>query len=132
METVKTDHFNDHLRERTMNMAAGIYNIFRGRKISILVRPLIIQIIRSSSSVAANYRAAARGRSDAEYYAKICIVVEDCDETQFWLDFLIKINEVGKQECEATYNETVELVKIFSTIKKKVNNRISNGKVVKR
>jgi hypothetical protein len=58
--------------------------------------------------------------------------VEECDETQFWLDFLIKINEVGIHECETIYNETVELVKIFSTIKKKVNNRISNGKVVKR
>jgi four helix bundle protein len=83
METVRTDHFNDRLRERTMNMAAGIYSLFHGRKISILLRPLIIQIIRSSSSVAGNYRAAARGRSDAEYYAKICIVVEECDETQF-------------------------------------------------
>jgi len=131
MEAIKTDHFNDQMRERTMKMAAGIYTLFRGKKISVLLRPLIIQIIKSSSSVAANYRAAARGRSDAEYYAKICIVVEECDETQFWLDFLILINEVSSQESQAIYNETVELVKIFTSIKKKVNDRV-NGKVVKR
>jgi len=46
------------------------------------------QIIRSSSSVAANFRAATRARSDAAFYAKICIVVEECDETLFWLDYL--------------------------------------------
>jgi four helix bundle protein len=131
MEANKTDHFNDQMRERTMKMADGIYTLFRGKKISVLLRPVIIQIIKSSSSVAANYRAAARGRSDAEYYAKICIVVEECDETQFWLDFLILINELGSQECDAIYKETVELVKIFTSIKKKVNDRL-NGKVVKR
>jgi four helix bundle protein len=131
METIKTDHFNDQMRERTMKMAAGIYTLFRGKKISALLRPVVIQIIKSSSSVAANYRAAARGRSDAEYYAKICIVVEECDETQFWLDFMILINEVSLQECDAIYNETVELVKIFTSIKKNVNDRV-NGKVVKR
>ena len=131
METDKTNHFNDRMRERTMKMATGIYDLFRGKKISVILRPVIIQIIKSSSSVAANYRAAARGRSDAEYYAKMCIVVEECDETQFWLDYLIRINEVSSQECDAIYNETVELVKIFTCIKKKVNDRL-NGKVVKR
>jgi four helix bundle protein len=131
METENTDHFNDQMRERTMKMAAGIYTLFRGKKISVLLRPVITQIIKSSSSVAANYRAAARSRSDAEYFAKICIVVEECDETQFWLDFLIRINELCLQECDAIYRETVELVKIFTSIKKKVKDRL-NGKVVKR
>ena len=131
METNKTsNHFNDQMRERTMKMATGIYEIFRGRRINAMMRPFVIQLIRSSSSVAANYRAAARGRSDAEYYAKICIVVEECDETQFWLDFLLKTKELSSHECEAVYCETVELVKIFTSIKKKLNDRI-NGKVVK-
>jgi four helix bundle protein len=123
METDKNDHFNNRMRERTLNMAAGVYMFFRGKKLSGLLRPIVTQIIRSSSSVAANYRAATRGRSDAEYYAKICIVVEECDETQFWLDFLIKINEINKQDCQAIYDETVELVKIFTSIKKKVKDR---------
>jgi four helix bundle protein len=57
-------------------------------------------------------------------------VVEECDETQFWLDYLIRIDELCRQECEEIYNETVELVKIFTSIKKKVKDRLS-GKVVK-
>jgi four helix bundle protein len=121
----KPDHFNDRMRERTLNMATGVYTLFRGRKVSVILRPIITQVIRSSSSVAANYRAATRGRSDAEYYAKICIVVEECDETQFWFDYLIRINEVGLQECETIYDETVELVKIFTSIKKKVKERLN-------
>jgi four helix bundle protein len=131
MESNDTHQFNDRMRERTMKMATGIYALFRKKRISILLRPVMIQIIKSSSSVAANYRAATRGRSDAEYYAKICIVVEECDETQFWLDYLIRIDELRFKECEVIYNETVELVKIFSTIMKKVNERL-NGKAAKR
>jgi hypothetical protein len=44
METENTDHFNDQMRERTMTMAAGIYTLFRGKKISVLLRPVITQI----------------------------------------------------------------------------------------
>ncbi|HEX8503754.1 MAG TPA: four helix bundle protein [Hymenobacter sp.] len=46
------------------------------------------QLLRSATSVAANYRAACRGRSGAEWYSKLCICVEEADETQFWLELL--------------------------------------------
>ena len=51
------------------------------------------QLISSVTSVAANYRAVCRARSDAEFYSKLCIVVEESDESVFWLE-LIKESEI--------------------------------------
>jgi four helix bundle protein len=56
--------------------------------------------LRSSSSVAANWRVATRARSDAEFYSKICIVAEECDETQFWFEYLNQISVVTDQESK--------------------------------
>ena len=83
MENQDKSKFNDHLRERTIQMVSTLYWLLKDRKVSWIIRPGVNQIIRSSSSVAANFRAATRARSDAEFHAKICIVAEECDETLF-------------------------------------------------
>ncbi|MCX6280009.1 MAG: hypothetical protein NT004_18240 [Bacteroidetes bacterium] len=83
MENQDKSKFNDQLRERTIQMAAKLYWLLKDRKVSWIIRPGVTQIIRSSSSGAANFRAATRVRSDAEYFAKICIVVEERIETLF-------------------------------------------------
>jgi len=77
--------------------------------------------------VAANYRAASRGRSDAEYYAKMCIVVEEAGETLFWLEYFIEINIINRDEILPLLDEVTQLVKLFSTIKRKMGEKI-NGK----
>ena len=74
MENQDKSKFNDHVRERTIQMAATLYWLLKDRKVSWIIRPGVNQIIRSSSSVAANFRAATRARSDAAFYARICIV----------------------------------------------------------
>jgi len=83
MEQNEKDQFNERLRERTMKMAVDVLNLLKAAKFISIDRPFINQLIRSSSSVAANYRSATRGRSDAEFYSKMCIVVEETDETLF-------------------------------------------------
>jgi four helix bundle protein len=82
MENSVKGDFNNHLRERTLIMAVKIHDIFQEKQINMLERSTVYQLIRSSTSLAANFRAATRARSDAEFYSKICIVVEECDETQ--------------------------------------------------
>jgi four helix bundle protein len=124
MEIQEKNHFNEQLRERTMNMAVEVHSLFTQKKIIQITRPMIHQLIRSSSSVAANCRAATRARSDAEFYAKICIVVEECDETQFWFDYLIRIGILTSAETIRLRCETEELVKIFTTIKRKMKERL--------
>ena len=109
--------FNERIRERTLNMAVGIHELLKATKVSPITRPIVNQIIRSSSSVASNYRAATRSRSDAEFYSKICIVVEEIDETQFWLEYLSRINLDGIKENKKLFEEVKELVKLFTAIK---------------
>jgi len=124
METLSNKQFNEQMRERSLNMAVGIHTLLFSKKIRSINNSLITQLIRCSSSVAANYRAAARGRSDAEFYSKICIVVEECDETQFWIEFLIRINLLTIEETKDLRDEIEQLVKIFTSIKKKMRERL--------
>ena len=126
MNQTSKDHFNAQLRERTLKMAANIRNMLVKLKVIAIDRTQIQQLIRSASSVAANYRSATRGRSDAEYYSKICIVVEEVDETLFWLEYLIEINLIRKEENMTLLDEVNQLVRLFSTIKKKMKEKIDS------
>jgi four helix bundle protein len=123
MENLGKENFNDKMRERTLTMAVKVHELFRSRKITLLDRPVIHQLTRSSSSVAANFRAATRARSDAEFYSKICVVVEECDETQFWFNYLLRIGLITTSEIGELLNEIEQLVKIFTSIKKKMREK---------
>jgi len=126
MENPEKDHFNDQMRERTMNLAIGVHQLFKEKKIPMILRPVVNQLIRSSSSVASNHSAATRARSDAEFYAKICIVVEECDETQFWLEYLRRTGLVSRSEIIEIQNEAEQLVRIFSATKKKMQEKLKS------
>ncbi len=128
MENRDKSKFNDQLRERTIQVAAKLYGHLKEKKVSWIIRPGVNQVIRSSSSVAANFRAATRARSDAEFYAKICIVVEECDETLFWLDYLIRIKLLDVAKTKEIYAEVEELVRLFNAIKSKMKKKIVGKK----
>ncbi|MCX6249884.1 MAG: four helix bundle protein [Bacteroidetes bacterium] len=125
------DHFNDQLRKRTLKMAASVRDMLVKQKVHQIDRTHILQLSRSASSVAANYRSATRGRSDAEYFSKICIVVEEADETLFWLEYLIEINVINKNENLVLLDEVNQLVRLFSTIKRKMKEKIERNVVKK-
>jgi four helix bundle protein len=72
------------------------------------------QLLRSGTSVAANYRAACRARSSADFVSKISIVLEEADETLFWLELLAEAEVVGPSECRFLRAECEELLKIFA------------------
>jgi len=71
------------------------------------------QLLRSGTSVAANYRAVGRARSHAEFVAKIGIVIEEADESQFWLELLVDGGIIPEHPLENLYVEANELVAIF-------------------
>jgi len=81
------------LQERLKQFALQI--VFFAEKLSNTpgLRTVKNQIVRSGSSSAANYRAACRAKSDADYIYKMAIVEEELDETQFWLEFTVGIKE---------------------------------------
>ena len=76
------------------------------------------QLLRSGSSVYANYRAANRSRSNAEFFSKVSIAVEEADETEMWLDLLIYSEISNNEKTIKLYNESLEILKIMATIRR--------------
>jgi four helix bundle protein len=116
--------FNDQVRLRTLKMAIEIRSSLANKKINPIDKPIVNQIIRSSTSVAANYRAATCARSDAEFYSKICIVVEETDETKFWVDYLAELQIIDEPVISKLHDEIDQLVRLFSSIKRKMKEKI--------
>ncbi len=85
------------------------------------------QLIRSGCSVGANYRAALRARSTAEFYAKLCIVVEEVDETCYWLEIMRLSRATDSNNLEVITNEAEALTRIFAATRKSVRKRLSKG-----
>ncbi|WP_410492866.1 four helix bundle protein [Chryseobacterium sp. JM1] len=79
------------------------------------------QIIRSSTSVAANYRAVSRARSEKEKFAKLCIVVEEIDETQLWLEIIEELEYLSPEKMILLKSECEELVKVMTKYKFKLS-----------
>jgi len=72
------------------------------------------QLLRAGTSVAANYRAVGRARSKAEFIAKMGTVVEEADETVFWLELLAEAGIFPKERLESLLREANELLAIFA------------------
>ena len=72
------------------------------------------QVLRSGTSVAANYRAVCRSRSKAEFISKIGIVVEETDETVLWLELLVDTGIIHLEKMESLLKEANELLAIFA------------------
>ncbi|MFH1161580.1 MAG: four helix bundle protein [bacterium] len=113
-----SENFNEKYRKRTFLFSIQICKFYGKRYADLSGRVIANQIVRSATSVAANFRAATRGRSPAEYYAKLCIVVEECDETVFWLELYEKTTDHVEPKFFEIKTESIELLKIFSTTKK--------------
>ena len=103
------------LRERTKKFAVRIVRLCHQLPAFWDVRELGGQLLRSGTAVAANYRAAQRGRSDKEFCAKIGLVVEEADETQLWLELLPEaFPEIDRPTHRELLQEAGELTAIFT------------------
>jgi four helix bundle protein len=78
------------------------------------------QLIRSSTSVAANYRAAVIAQSKASFISKLSIVIEEADESAFWLEFIIDEELISKERIMSIYTEAKELTAIFIASRKTI------------
>ena len=87
------------------------------------VRIIGKQLIRSSTSSAANYRAACRARSKAEFFAKMSIVVEEADETVFWLELLEESQLVTADRLASLKQEATEILSIMAKARKNIHRR---------
>ena len=101
------------LRRRTKSFAIRIVNLFRSLPRSPDAQTLGKQLLRSGTSVGANYRAVCRARSQAEFIARMGIVVEEADESVFWLELLGETGVISPTRTQDLLKEANELVRIF-------------------
>ncbi len=105
---------SERLKGRTKEFAIRIVNLFRALPKTDEARTIGRQVLRSGTSVAANYRAACRARSKAEFISKIGIVVEEADETVLWLELLVDTGIVQESKMKDILAEANELLAIFA------------------
>lgn len=118
------NNYNQIFAKRTKALAIKIINELSELPYSDKVSVIRKQIFRSASSTAANYRAMCRARSEKEKYAKVCIVVEEADETVFWLEVIEEINMISQVKIDEMMKESVEILKVTSSYKNKLQSKI--------
>lgn len=106
------------LKARTKQFALRVMKLVDALPRTIQGRDIAGQIIRSATSVAANYRAACRARSRAEFIAKIGVVEEEADETAFWLELIIDSALLTEARTRPLLSEAGELVAIMAASRK--------------
>ncbi len=117
MEKEKVEFINE-LKKRTKDIALRVIKLqakMPNNQISWIIGK---QILRSATSVAANYRAASRARSGKEFYSKLSIVIEETDETMFWLELLADAEIFPKEKTADLHKELNELLSIFMSARK--------------
>jgi len=114
----------EELKNRTKLFALNVFKFLMAMEKSKAVDVVSYQLFKSSSSVAANYRAVCRGKSDADFLNKLKIVDEEADESLFWLEFIQGLEiECDKLILEKLIKEANELVSIFSAGIKTIKER---------
>jgi four helix bundle protein len=103
----------ERLKKRTKEFSVRVFKLCRAlpknREADVIAR----QILRSASSVAANHRSLCRSRSRADFIAKLGIVIEEADETLFWLEYLVDCEVMPAEKLSQLMQEANELTAIF-------------------
>ncbi|MBI4947143.1 MAG: four helix bundle protein [Bacteroidetes bacterium] len=123
--------FAEILKQRTKSFAISIIKLSKSFPKNDEAFIIKKQLLRSSFSVASNYRAVFRSRSDAEFFSKLCIVVEEADEVVFWLELLSEADIVAGIEIDRNLKEANELLSIAArsrkTMKERTNQQFTNS-----
>ncbi len=116
------------LKRRTKQFGLRVMKLVGALPENSVGRAIGSQLIRSGTSVGANYRAVCRGRSKAEFIAKLGIVVEEADESAYWLELIIEGDLLGANLVEPLLQEANELTAIMVASRKSAQQSIENRK----
>src|SRR4051794_2086693 len=121
------------LRERTKTFALQVVRLCRKLPTEWDVRELGKQLLRSGTSVAANYRACGRARSDKEFCAKLGVVVEEADESQLWIELIAEIcPQLARELQKPLLAEASELTAIFTASHRTARNNLQKRKAAQK
>jgi four helix bundle protein len=99
-----------HFKDRTQKFALRVIRLVEGLPPRRPTRVLGDQVLRSGTSVGANYRSACRARTTAEFCSKMGIVEEELDESLYWMELVVASNLMPKKRLELLMNEGEELL----------------------
>ena len=124
------EHQAEALKNRTKQFALRVIRVIRSLPHGPEGRIIGNQLLRPGMSVAANYRAVCRARSRPEFLAKLAIVIEEADESAFWLELLVDSGLVSRSKLQDLQSEANQLVAIFNasrtTARRDVQSVINN------
>lgn len=112
------------LRTRTADFALRIIKLYVSLPKTTEAQVLGKQVLRSGTSIGAHYREGHRAKSDADIVNKFGTALQELDETDYWLELLVKSNIVAASKIESLRKETNELLAIFTTIVTKIKKRM--------
>jgi four helix bundle protein len=115
--------FAEEFKNRTKKFAIATIELSKSFPKSEEAFIIKKQLLRSAFSVASNYRAVCRARSDAEFFSKLSIVVEEADECVFWLELLTEAKILTNNGIEANLKEANEILAIVSKSRKTMKER---------
>ena len=111
------------LRERTFKFAQRVVRLFVSLDKNTLAQTLGRQVLRSGTSVGANYREADQARSKLEFISKIGDCLKEADETAYWLELMAAENVVPADKLAALIDEANQLVAILTTIRRRAEGK---------
>ena len=114
----------ENIKLRTKVLSINVGHLVLMLPYTAVNKQYVSQIVRSAASVAANYRAAARAKSDRDFLNKLKICEEEADETRFWLELLAEFNKDFREKIIPLYKECNELISIFVASIKTVRSKL--------
>jgi four helix bundle protein len=118
---------NDNLKQRTKRFALDVIKLVEALPSEKACDVMGKQLLRSGTSVGANYRAACRAKSPADFIFKMGIVEEEADESSFWIELLVEAGKLNGDQAVSLLKESNELVAIVvASIRTTKKNRESN------
>jgi len=120
---MENDRRGRDLLVRTKEFARRVIRLYAALPSNVVCQTLGKQVLRSGTSVGANYREANTARSKAEFTAKMGDCLKELSESEYWFELMIDEKVVAQSRLTPLLNETRELIAIFTTIIKKARSR---------
>jgi four helix bundle protein len=118
----KDFEFRKTMQNRTKQFALRAIRLFKALPATDEARIIGKQFLRAATSVGSNYRAACRARSSKEFYSKLSIVIEESDESMFWLEILGESGIMKMELLQDLINEADEIIRILVAARKTISN----------
>ncbi len=116
--------FIERMKDKTKGFAVKVITFCSSLKSNRASGVISYQIIKSATSTGANYRAACKARSKREFFSKLSVVVEEVDETKYWLEVILEANLSNRVKfCKKLYQEADEITKVMSSARNTVYQR---------